>query len=380
MRALRAAALLALAACSSAKSDEEITLDLFDKVELSFVKLIDAYASQDPARVAREESDLHRLVAANYERVKSGLGSDDPPRRGAAAFALGFSRNPEAIALLLPLTEDRSGFLRARGIVALGMLAFKEVPTEPFKKLLDDPEWEVRLSAVHGLRYLLTEAEDRGLAPAVTAKLADPVMDVRNEALILLRKLRRKEVMEPLLTRTIRDLEPLVRANAALTLGALGAQAMAATPHLIEMLRDEDAKVVEAAWVALNRINEKDFDRSYATWRDWFEDEQRHYYACPDHKDVTRDNPGECPLCKKKLERIPRDGVKKSEPPPTVYVCPEHKEVQTAGPSKCGKCDKDLVPQKLDVVYACPDHPEVQTKSPAKCGRPGCGRDLVPKK
>ena len=380
MRILAVTAAAALAACSSTRSEEQLTLDLFDRIEMSFVKLVDAYASQDPARVAREESDLNRLVSANYDRIRGGLSSSDLQRKAAAAFAMGFSRNPEAVALILPLTEDRAGLLRARAVVALGMLALKDIPTEPFRKLLEDAEWEVRLSAVHGLRYLLTEGDDRGLVPAVLAKLGDPVMDVRNEALILLRKLRRKEAMDPLLSKMTRDLEPLVRANTALTLGALGPQAMAATPHLIEMLRDEDAKVVEAAWVALNRINERDFDRSYATWRDWYEDEQRHSYVCPDHKEVSRDTPGECPVCKKKLERLPRDGGKKPEPAPTVYVCPDHKEVQTATPSKCGKCDKDLVPRKLDVVYACPDHPDVQTKTPSKCGRPGCGRDLVPKK
>jgi HEAT repeat protein len=86
----------------------------------------------------------------------------------------------------------------------------------------------------------------------------------------------------------------MVRASAALALGAIGREAKESTPFLIELLKDEYHRVVEGAWIALNKIHEKDFDRSYATWRDWYEDEQRVHYTCLEHKEVSEPSPGVC--------------------------------------------------------------------------------------
>ena len=382
MRRMIPAVLLLAAACRSAPSEEEISEAVFARLAEHFPRFVEAYAAQDPAAVARQEAEIARLVGAHFDRVRAGLASEDLERRALAAFGLGFSRNPAAVAPLVEASAHPEGHLRARAIVALGMLGLPEVPPDPFRKLLDDPEWEVRLSAVHGLRHLLGETDDRGLLPKILEKLEDPVMDVRNETLILLRKLRRAETLEPVRARGLKDADPTVRANAALVLAALGPAAKPANPQLIELLRDEHTKVVEAVWIALNRINAKDFDRSYATWRDWYEDEMQHSYRCPDHKEVERDAPGECPACMKKLERMPREQSRRVESVPTAYVCPDHPEVQTATPSRCGRagCGKELALRKLEVTYVCPDHPEVQTSLPSRCGRPGCGRDLIPKK
>ncbi|MFN3484126.1 MAG: HEAT repeat domain-containing protein [Planctomycetota bacterium] len=381
-RVIFPAVLLVAAACRSAPTEEEIVEGVFARLAEHFPRFVEAYAAQDPVPLARQEAEIARLVGAHFDRVRSGLASDSLERRALAAFGLGFSRNPAAVGPLVEAAAHPEGYLRARAIAALGMLGLRDVPAEPFRKLLDDPAWEVRLSAVHGLRHLLSEKDDRGLLSKILEKLDDPVMDVRNETLILLRALRRAEALEPVRVKGLRDPDPTVRANAALALAALGPAAKVANAQLIELLRDETTKVVEAAWTALNRINEKDFDRSYATWRDWYEDELQHSYRCPDHKEVERDAPGECPACMKKLERMPREQSRRTESVPTAYVCPEHPEVQTATPSRCGRagCGKELVLRKLEVTYACPDHPEVQTSLPSRCGRPGCGRDLVPKK
>ncbi|RPH38536.1 MAG: HEAT repeat domain-containing protein, partial [Planctomycetota bacterium] len=220
--------------------------------------------------------------------------------------------------------------------------------------------------------------------------LGDPDAHVRTEALIVLRKMRRKESVAVILGTVVKDPEPQVRAASALALAGIGREAKEATPFLVEMLKDEYHRVVEGAWVALNKIHDKDFDRSYATWRDWYEDEQRVVYTCLQHPEVTETSPGVCPKCKVKLERISREGVRKTVqqdpavvPTPALYVCPEHVEILTTSPAKCGKpgCGKELVPKKPDpVTYSCPEHTEILTTTPAKCGKPGCGKDLIPKK
>ena len=136
-----------------------------------------------------------------------------------------------------------------------------------------------------------------------------------------------------------------------------------------------------AAYTALNRIHGKDFDRSYGTWHDWYEDELRHHYLCLEHKEAVSSSPGECPTCRKKLERVQKDTLKRTEPVPTFFACPDHPEIQTTTPATCGKpgCSKALVPSKPPpAIYRCPEHAEILTSSPAVCGRPGCGKALLP--
>ncbi len=379
------AALLLLPACSSCRSgpsEDRKVGDIFDRIAVLRARLDRAYATQEIPRIRPEAVELTALVRANYDRIAEGISAEDRARRMDSAFALGFSDNKAAIAPLVAAASDPDWEMRFNAIAALGILGYDEVPAEPFRRLLEDESHRVRHAALFGLRHVLSAENDRGLLDPIHRRLADTVMDVRNEALIVLQKLRRKESVGPITTRSLKDSEWMVRANAARALGAIGKEAVPSTPNLIEMLRDEDTGVVEWAWKALNLIHEKDFDRSYHTWRDWYEDEMRHSYACLEHKEVASERPGDCPSCKRKLERLPRDSGRKPEPGPTVYACPDHAEVQTASPARCGKpgCQKELVPRRLEVTYACPDHPEVATSTPAKCGKPGCGKDLIPKK
>jgi hypothetical protein len=370
--------------CSSGPSEDEITNDLFEEIGRFRARYIDALAARSQGAVAQESGELSRLVGTNYPRIERELWSGNPPRRHAAAFALGFSQKREAIEPLVQATQDADPGLRARAIAALGMLALPEVPVDPFKRLLADPLWEIRLAALFGLRALVGTVGERGMLDSVHACLGDPQSDVRNEALLVLGVLGREESLPYILNRPIKDIEPQVRASAAFALRGIGKRAVMANPYLIEMLKDEYAKVVRSAWEALNAINEKDLDRSYGTWRDWYEDEQKHIYVCPDHRESVSAMPGECKVCGKKLERMLKDtGPRHAEPPPGLYACPDHPEVVTTTPSFCARpgCGKALVLRKPEPgVFVCPDHPEVVTTTPSFCARPGCGKALVPKK
>jgi len=236
------------------------------------------------------------------------------------------------------------------------------------------------------LAQMPLDKDPRGLQPAIYKRLEDPDWHIRNEALIVLRRMKRADSVPAILDGPLQDPEPTVRTSAALALGAVGREAREATPFLIEMLKDGDHRVVDGVWTALNRIHDKDFDRSYATWRDWYEDEQKIHYSCPEHKEVSEPGPGKCPKCGRRLERLNRDLPRKSDAPASasgLYFCPEHPDVVTTSPAKCGVpgCGKDLVPKRPDpVIYVCPDHPKTITTTPAKCGQPGCGKDLIPRK
>jgi hypothetical protein len=342
------AGMLLIAACSSVPTEEDAALAAFDRIAFLFREYDTAQSRQDLRILGVLSADLNRVSKANFERLVAALSSNDQERQGYAAFALGFSKDRAAVGPLAQATAHPHETVRSSAIFALGLLAFDDIPLAPFRNLMEDKVPEVRQAALFGLRPLVGGGNDRGMIDAIHRKLADPEPNVRNEALILLRKIRSKESIEKLLGAPIKDADPLLRSNAVLALGAMGKEGVSANPYLIEMLKDDMSKVVESAWVALNKINQKDFDRSYATWRDWYEDEQGHYYGCFDHKEVSRSTPGECPTCAKNLDRIPKEEVKRGEAQVGRYACPDHAEVLTTSPSKCGKpgCGKALLPAK----------------------------------
>ncbi len=379
-------ALLAAAGCSTVPDADERVREVLERTAYLRGQHNAAHGGREAKVVRVIEDDLRRLAKEHAGVLREAAKAPEPERRTLAVFALGYSGSREALPLLVEASLDPAEDLRIHAVAALGTLGLAETPTEPFERLLKDESPAVRTAALYGIRRMAASGRDAGLAGAVHARFADESSDVRNEAAITAGRLGLKESVPLLLAGPLKDREPVVRQNAALALGRIGAPARAATPNLIELLRDEDTRVVEGAWRALNVIHEKDFDRSYPAWRDWFEDEQRYQYLCLEHKDVVQPGAGDCPRCGKKLDRQSRESVRKGGDASAAaehFACPAHPEVQTASAARCGKpgCGRDLVPQKsASVIHVCPEHPEVQTTAPARCGRPGCGKDLVPKK
>jgi hypothetical protein len=390
MRLLRAALVLCapliLWNCASSPEDTR-SEQVLDRAAFLFRHYSEAQKKQDAQMLTVLRGDLRKLTVEAGDVLIRVLAEKNQEAQGYAAFALGFSSNRAAIAPLVQASDSPEESVRGNAIAALGQLGFPDAPLEPFRKLMKDPLPEIRQAALFGLSWMVDPKNDLGMLGDVHACLNDPDVHVRAEALIVLRKTRRKESVTPILAGPVKDTEPMVRASAAIALGAMGRDAQEATPFLVEMLKDEHHRVVEGAWAALNKIHDKDLDRSYSTWRDWYEDEQKVHYTCLEHREISEIAPGVCPKCGKRLERMSREGTRKPEAPPVaatgLYTCPEHKEILTTTPSKCGVpgCGKELVPKKPDpVIYVCPEHQQIMTTTPSKCGVPGCGKDLLPKK
>lgn len=72
-------------------------------------------------------------------------------------------------------------------------------------------------------------------------------------------------------------------------------------------------------------------------------------YQCPMHPDVISDQPGECPKCGMKLERVDHKehGGTKPKEEKRTYTCTMHPEVRSDKPGKCPKCGMDLTPTEL---------------------------------
>jgi HEAT repeat protein len=251
MRAPIAALVLLLSRCSSPSADEEPPL--FESIAALRARYDVALDSQDSYRVEAEAATLNRLARERFEEVLQGLSSADPATRESAAFALGFSSSRTAIEPLAAATSDASPVLRAYAIAALGMLRFREVPTEPFRRLLADDAWQVRMAALFGLRHLAASAS---VLDALPARIADPVAGVRNETVLVLGRIATPAALEMLLDRPIRDPEPVVRQNAAKALGSIRRPAEKILPALKAMLHDGDPDVVRAAEASLRWVEE----------------------------------------------------------------------------------------------------------------------------
>jgi len=369
MRKLLLAPLLAAASCSSGPDDDERSEELYDRIAYLRAAFDTAYADYNTVALEAVGQELRRHAARDLELFGQDLKGSHPQRRQLAAFALAFSVDPKAQEHLIRATKDTDPSVVEVALVALGMCAFENTPLEIFRSNFSSPSWRIRQAALYGLRFQLKEGKTGALLTDVVKLLEDKQMDVRNEALIVLRRMATGEAVEPIVRLCLKDPHPLIRQNAAITLSALGVKAREATPQLIEMLKDDDTKVVEAAWTALNRIHGKDLDRTYATWRDWYEDEEKKVeYVCEVHPEVVQSSPGQCPQsgCLRRLVRQAK---------PEDYICPVHSDIRLKKEGRCSTCRRALIPLRPDFV--CPDHPASRAHRPGPCSTCSKERLLV---
>jgi HEAT repeat protein len=261
-RALLTLLVLLSSRCSS-PSEEPPLFDTIGELRARYDAALDSHQA---FRVEVEGGALQRLVRERFGEILQGLESSEPATRQAAAFALGFSRNRAALDPLSAATASPSPALRAHAIVALGMLGFRDVPMEPFRTLLRDDVWQVRHAALFGLRHLAAIGISTAVLEAVRDRLADPVMGIRNEAVLVLAKAGGPAALEMILARPVEDPEALVRQNAARALGAIRKPAERIVPALKRLLSDEDPSVVRAAeeslrWVEAARVDTPPPDR-----------------------------------------------------------------------------------------------------------------------
>jgi len=125
-----------------------------------------------------------------------------------------------------------------------------KAPLEALLRALHDPEWQVRVAALHALGALDEEAP----LEALVARLHDEAWQVRNAAVQVLGELRARTPLEPL-AESLHDEAWQVRTAAVQALGELAER----VPFelLIVDLNDEDTSVRVAATQALGRLGER---------------------------------------------------------------------------------------------------------------------------
>jgi HEAT repeat protein len=123
--------------------------------------------------------------------------AEDEEMRRYLALVLGYTKDPQAVPLLVDALDDEDSQIRIYALWALGALGDPRAE-QPLVEALEDPDAGVRKTAA----FALGELGRVDAAPALELRLEDPVADVRwNAALSLARMDNRAGV--PVLERMI---------------------------------------------------------------------------------------------------------------------------------------------------------------------------------
>lgn len=156
------------------------------------------------------------------------------------------------------LAQSKSGSSDARTAAAWRLGVIRPPAISALAQLLRDPEWDVRYSAIGGLR----NAGAAGV-PVLVEALRDATLQVRNNArspaslqmdvIQALGSLKAQAAI-PALTKLLNDPQWDVRMTAAWSLGLIGPAANTALPALEPLFNDENREVRFAAISALGGI------------------------------------------------------------------------------------------------------------------------------
>jgi len=197
-------------------------------------------ASQ-PGEDARNERNLLagalKAQAAEYEPDLLRLLEDksNEQRRRVAAKALAFCDDPAAVTALVKVIGERGDVVLVNNaVVALGRIRSPATPAEPLLALVREQDADVRSNALLALWHVFDAKRAVGASPL------DPVAQ--------------KDAMGTLESVLFDPADPLIRANAAAAIGALGDPR--GVDSLLNLLRDEHPLVRTQTAIALSKLGD----------------------------------------------------------------------------------------------------------------------------
>jgi HEAT repeat protein len=247
-------------------------------------------------------------AAASVAQVFADLRSGDPEKLLAAAKALRDVYDPAAVPEFLHLLESKVDGMRIVAAAKLGDFnSFTAV--EALINLLADPHGQVRAHAENSLRRITCrnisgEGRWRGWWEVRKQQLLPPANKEeagRREVLrqstreFVQRQVRNLRSDDPARIEEAREklhgtadplaIEPLLelsqdagvdpRRTAAALLGNFRDRRV--VERLIELLRDADLSVVDAARASLLRCTDQQFDNRVKVWMEWWRKAKRHF-------------------------------------------------------------------------------------------------------
>src|SRR5215831_13886745 len=72
--------------------------------------------------------------------------------------------------------------------------------------------------------------------------------------------------------------------------------------------------------------------------------------TCPMHPDIVESSPGNCPICKMKLEPVRLE---------SIWTCPVHAVISESKPGTCPICRRDLIQMTVALTWTCADRPDI---------------------
>ncbi|PWT82765.1 MAG: hypothetical protein C5B57_08130 [Blastocatellia bacterium] len=85
--------------------------------------------------------------------------------------------------------------------------------------------------------------------------------------------------------------------------------------------------------------------------------------TCPMHPDIVESSPGNCPICKMKLEPVRLE---------SIWTCPVHAVISESKPGACPICRRDLIQMTVALTWTCADRPDINQIDRGTCpdGKP----------
>jgi len=218
--------------------------------------------------LARESEDAAAVRAALmrlgyekgdeiYDLLVQKLDDPNLSVQHAAVVALGRHKRVEAIEELTKpkIFQSPAHQIRWAAVTAVGRLGDHRV-IDLLLKAAEDPEWIVRTEAIAELMVKVKDIIAR--KDARQARLLVYMFSLENEEIVNLAMDGFQQMGPSVLEwihEALRNPSPLIRSNGARTLGRM--KSGASTPHLLELLGDEEAAVRASAAEALGLIGNK---------------------------------------------------------------------------------------------------------------------------
>lgn len=284
-RALSAALLLALSACSApAETRERYTPDAqpptgsvgelmrnLDRLLAQWTQLVLQPTTTRTRTFRRNvEIELAKQVKSRFEDVLTTLESSTVSRnREIAAASIGFAKEREALIPLLNALADPSPDVREKALLGLGVLGDANTPLDPLVSQLKSGDSDVVQSNAAFALYRLAQEGARidTALPVLRQSLLHPNPAVRVQAAAALGEAR-DSASTAALVALLQDSRALVAAAAANALGRIGNPT--AIGALIEALSGKEAALRIEARSALTRIaGGSDLGSEPGPWRVW---------------------------------------------------------------------------------------------------------------
>lgn len=249
---------------TTAQSQED---DLLMHIDALLQKWQQAQRKQDHAVAMHTEKELEEISRGHFSFLIKSLNSD---KSSIAAMALGFSSDIRAIPSLEDSLQHGNLMTRCNAAMALGHIGSDNVTMDVLTKILaqEDEDEDVRAMVAFAIAQCTRHDKDFGSLSTLHKVLSDRSSLVKNNAIIALRKIGKKESGKNILATTINDEHPIVRYNSLLALLNVSDWDTAKIA-IVKRMRDPMEDVAHTAFQVATILSGKKYGEDVAKWEEY---------------------------------------------------------------------------------------------------------------